>query len=793
MILLKANLKHHKGSMAGIGALFLIIPSALGTVLTVWGNSQAYIREEIARAGFGNLTAWVSGIQETADLAEDMTALPKDIADLAESIAALPDIERVETQSLIFSNYEINGQESDSEGQLITFFPEENRYRFFTDDLSAYTQDMPHIAPGESYVSPSILSMFETGLGDEIRFPIARNGKDKIFTIEGFYEDPFMGSSMIGMKGFLISEEDRRELLEILQNAGIDALARNGAMVHIFSSRESMTVSELNSILNEQTALPEYAEFVHSKEAICGFMLILQNAFGALMAAFVLVLFLAAGVVLWHSISSLIETDTINMGILKTVGFTSKKLQKIQCLLYLIPIAIGIGFGLLLAVPAERLAGNATLATIGVKIPAKLPLQWWSFCTSVMLFLIMGFVFWRTGKVGEVTPMKAIRREGEKLYLPPGTTLSIPGRALHLRLAFRQLLTWKRRYLGALFVAAILVFFASLVGRMNSWLGSDGKGMMDAFNPADHDIGVQLFGSLTVEEMEDTVSSYTDITDVYQLAMPELLVNGMDYTANVITEPERFHILEGRTCIRENEIVVTEFVARDFGVSVGDIVTVQGNKGIGEYRISGIYSCANDMGNNMGMSRESYLNIGRDIPQLWCWHYFLKDPLQKAAIAEALEAAYGGDVHIHENTWPGLFGIIAAMKWLLVLMYAMAAVFVLIVTVMTGSKILMAEQRELGIYKAIGLGTRSLRLTFALRFGMIALAGAVMGSAFAAFFSDPLVSAVMKAAGISNFASRLNAWNALLPGSVVVLLFFGFAWLLSGKMKQVSLRVLIME
>ncbi len=160
MILLKANLKHHKGSMAGIGALFLIIPSALGTVLTVWGNSQAYIREEIARAGFGNLTAWVSGIQETADLAEDMTALPKDIADLAESIAALPDIERVETQSLIFSNYEINGQESDSEGQLITFFPEENRYRFFTDDLSAYTQDMPHIAPGESYVSPSILSMF---------------------------------------------------------------------------------------------------------------------------------------------------------------------------------------------------------------------------------------------------------------------------------------------------------------------------------------------------------------------------------------------------------------------------------------------------------------------------------------------------------------------------------------------------------------------------------------------------------------------------------------------------------
>ena len=154
MILLKANLRRHRGSMAGIGALFLMISAALGTVLTVWVNSQTYIREEIERAGFGDLTAWVSGIPETADSAEDMAALPKDMADLAEDIGALPDIERVETQSLIFSNYEINGQESDSEGQLITFLPEENRYRFFTDDLSAYTQDMPHIASGEIYVSP---------------------------------------------------------------------------------------------------------------------------------------------------------------------------------------------------------------------------------------------------------------------------------------------------------------------------------------------------------------------------------------------------------------------------------------------------------------------------------------------------------------------------------------------------------------------------------------------------------------------------------------------------------------
>lgn len=52
----------------------------------------------------------------------------------------------------------------------------------------------------------------------------------------------------------------------------------------------------------------------------------------------------------------------------------------------------------------------------------------------------------------------------------------------------------KKKYISACLVAVLLVFFMSLVGRLDGWLGLDGKGMMDAFNPADHDIGVQALG-----------------------------------------------------------------------------------------------------------------------------------------------------------------------------------------------------------------------------------------------------------------------------------------------------------
>lgn len=47
--LLKANLKRHKGALFGIFILTLLVAAALGTVLTVWTNSENYIQDELDR------------------------------------------------------------------------------------------------------------------------------------------------------------------------------------------------------------------------------------------------------------------------------------------------------------------------------------------------------------------------------------------------------------------------------------------------------------------------------------------------------------------------------------------------------------------------------------------------------------------------------------------------------------------------------------------------------------------------------------------------------------------------
>ncbi len=483
--LLRANLKSHKGTAAGSFFLLLLVGISLCATLTVWRNAGNYVRGEMERLGYGDLTAWVSGLE--------------DVSVLAEEIAALEEVDSVGIQSLLFSEYEVGEQESDSEGQLITYNPEQYPYKFFNEDLTGYISAPTEIAPGTLYAPASLLSMFGVEAGSSITFPIARSGGDVAFTVAGFYEDPVMGSSVIGMKGFLICEADHEAIVAMIGQAGVDALAREGFMLHI-TQKGSLPAAPFNALLNQETSLSQHTEFTHSFSAMAGFMLTLQNVFTGLLLAFVVIFLLAALAVLSHSISSAIQQDYRDMGILKALGITTSALRAVQALQVLLAAGGGIACGALLAVPAASFLCGMTVTTTGVLVPAGLPI---GLCLPLLLLLlatVCGFSWLRAGKLKAVSPLVAIRSGMEKGEWKK-SPLPLRKRGLAFWMAARQVLVGKGRYAGTCLVAALLVFFAGLMGRVDSWLGPNGEGLMDAFNPADLHIAAQPMGETSLSAM----------------------------------------------------------------------------------------------------------------------------------------------------------------------------------------------------------------------------------------------------------------------------------------------------
>ncbi len=76
-ILILAGLKRHRGALLGIFLLITLTATVTGTVLTLWTNAAHHEETGLTQAGFGELTAWVSGEADTESLTEEITNLTR--------------------------------------------------------------------------------------------------------------------------------------------------------------------------------------------------------------------------------------------------------------------------------------------------------------------------------------------------------------------------------------------------------------------------------------------------------------------------------------------------------------------------------------------------------------------------------------------------------------------------------------------------------------------------------------------------------------------------------------------
>ena len=778
--LLKANIKRQKGSFIGIFILIFIITVSLCAVLTIWSNSSTYEEEQINRLGFGDVTSWMYGKTEEVDA-------------LLTQIEQMDEVEKVGMQDILFVNYDVNGRDvTGGTGFALKYPDAEYEYYIYKDTLTGIEENPEPLQSGEMYVPPCFTTLYEAKIGDAVEIEITGEEDVETFTIKGYFEDPVSGSSMMGLKSMLISDEDWQHLLERFEEAGENAVTGGGYAFHIFKNKGEGTVSGLQRKLNEETELGRFKGFTYQKTTITGFMLILQNIFSGLFLVFVLVLLVVAMLVLSHGIVSSIEQDYADMGILKAVGFTKGMLQLVKILQYVLPILLGMVLGITVSVPVVSAINRITVPATGLMIPTALPVVLMMASLSVILLILTGFIFFKTAMIDKITPIRAIRGGSDDVYFGSRLTMSIGKRALNLRLALRQLVSGKKQYISAGLAAVLLVFFLSLTARIDAWLGPDGDGLMATFNAVPYDMGVQIVDhEVKPEDITALILEDTKIEDSYRFLIARTEINGINYMTNICEKPEYYNMMEGRACLYDNEVIVTEFVANALGVKTGDTVQVTCEGRSLDFIVSGIYQCANDMGDNFGISKSGYERFDIEGETEYFTYYRLEEAEKKDEIVERLLDIYGDRIYVDDNIWSGTDSILFAMNAIGILMYAVTVIFIFVVIIMTGSKILYREQKDFGIYKSLGFSSENLILTFSLRFTVVALVGAILGCICSAVFTDKIIGCFLKIAGISRFASELTLVQMVLPAFCVVTLFTAFAYAASGKIRKVEPRNLI--
>ncbi len=799
-LILRGNIRKSKSAFLGIAFMMLIVSLSLTITLSIVINTDKRDRELMESCGLGNIMAamnWKVG-QEPY---EEYETRCEQITDELEKCQDVEKVDRIPT--LYLNIADANGKKGNTNNFV---FSQDNSYLQYNiyDEQKHLLEDVV-LNKGEIIVPISLKSLYGIKVGDKIKlgdYRLDENGErvetDKAYKVIAFMEDPYMGSSLMGVKTMLISDEDFREYING------KSLAR-GIILSVFQGEDSsMTETEFETLLNKETSYGSQAWITFTYTQMNVYMTLLTNIFSAMLLVFVLMIVIATLIVLSHSISSNIELDFVDLGILKALGVTNKKLRISILAGYLLSAFVGAASGIPLATLLIGVIHDLITPTIGLYGENTPCIMQSAGILFVILLLFALFILAKLSKLKKISPMKAINSGRADVHFSSLLKLPVGKKAFKMSLAYRQFSSEKKQYSAAILITAILVWVLVMVTDMCAWFGDDGEQLDKSFSTVEYDMQTYSLDLATEEELRDIIYKHDPEAERFISTNRYLLLEDSQVACMVCNEPERFFVYEGRSCLYENEIVVTEFIVKKYGIDIGDTVTIKVDDTEKEFIITGYFTCANDAGKCIGMDYDVYDRMRKKVEiseeeqakLTRSYLYKLSNPELVQEICEDVSARFDEETATVSESGSGFSGmdsLVAAVWGLSILVYIISGVFVAVTVIMICSKIFAKEKQDFGIYKAMGFTSRNLRNMFSIRFAIVALIGSLIGIALAFLLSGTVIGLIFESFGLYNFESSMSLLSLVIPVVFATIVYYIVAYITSKKMKKLSPNVLICE
>ncbi len=788
--LLKANIRYRKGSFISVLILSFMISLCLTTILSINHNIEERADKALEQVETGDLVPIVWDVNCPDTMLKDIEEYSK--------------VDHIRVVKTITQMLTINGIQLNSSTFFLSYDSEKLSYQIFDQGKRSFQSKPAELESGEIYVPISFERLYGCKEGDTAYLTVGDQRKS--FVIKGFFEEPFLGCEAMGIKLALMNETDyselyaQRLLTKDARDENPDGI-RCYYFVNIFEAKDSsLLMSDFRKAINKETGILDYSLFTQSKEQSKSVTLMFAQIVSGIMLVFLVLLFAVVLIVIGHSISTGIRLDYTNLGVLKAIGFDKGRLRRVFVLEYILAELAGTLFGVAGSIPATYYLNIVFVKMTGLLIRA---VPAFGSCLPILAAIMVVsalFIYIKTSAIAKISPVRAILGGRDSVHFRSRMEVAVEGRGLYIRLAFRQLTSNLRQYAGSAVIVAILVYFLVTITLLGTSFNR--QTIEESFGAVSSDVGVYYNpqGNKTQEEIgklrgqvEADISSISEITQAFKISGGYFTVDGDEYHVSIYEDPSIIKsILKGRAPIYDNEIALTEIVAEELGKHIGDTVTVGEVDSEAEYMITGYIQSTTDMGRETVMSYEGAKRLMPDYYMNYV-DYQLKDSKKSAEVVESLSKKYGKQIEAEDVNANSDFGevIISSMVILNYIIYAISVLFTLIVILIVCGRIYLKERMDFGIYKALGFTDTLLRLQFALRFAMVALAGGVFGILLNLCFNNRMMSVMLKNVGITSFVSTYNIISILLPVVVLTVCFFAFAYLASGKIKRVDIKSLI--
>ncbi len=777
LTLMKANLRRRRGAYLGIMLLTILITCSAGAVLSVMDNSAEALDAALEYADSGDVAVYMS-----SDVLTDA---------LRTQLEENPLVERTRYLDAACADNAEVGEKIYANGIFLTRL--RDGIRLYNSDADGFAETIPPLKDWEVYLPLGMKAKLECGSGDLIRFFFQEKAFD--FRIAGFVQEPTQGAANIGWKQVFISGQ---ALDIILEECNKENIFVDTTIIMIYKSPDcTLSAAKFSRQLNLETKIITNAMGALTRADTVRYTMILWQIVSYVLLLFVSLLFVIVLIVMGHSILTEVELDYVNLGILKAQGFSNRKIRQYLLAGYLLCELAGGAAGSLFAFPLSIFLGRLMMQNTAILPKNGLSAGMLFLILFAVLLVSAAMIGIQTRKVGKISPIRAISGGRPEIYFDSRLILPIRRRGLFLNLALRQLVTGKRRYLGTIFIVAILTFFMFSINLIGNLFTS--RAALEAMGIEISDVELRclaLLDDATEREIEALTAAYSPIRKKYYTHTNYMSINGENLRCECYKYPEYINgILKGRAPLYDNEILITEMIAEILDIGMGDIVTVSKNEMEAEFIISGIYQCAYDSGMNFALSLDGAKKLGAE--QISYIGFCLSKPEHSSEIVEALNREFSGlieaelfDFNASVMNDGMIDSVIASLK---AVIYIFSVLFSLIVVELICSKSFSIERTDIGILRAVGFSVVGLRLSFALRFFIISLPGSALGMVLSSAFSSRLIGGILSMAGFSRVDVNFTLLTVLTPVLIMGLCFFLFAYSAAHRIRRVAVRELVVE
>ena len=765
------NLKKDRSSYISFGIILLITALILNCSAVLLFQVDAAYDEKFTALNTAAVNVLIPSLQDSDKLLSDLM-----------EIEGVADLERHEALLTEATVKEFNGTDFSMNTVFFNIDSEKDFNRFTV--ISESEQDVAN--PIYIPLYASAFGGFQPG--DEILYVI--DGKTHAFTVAGVIEEMQYGNYGSGLLGAYLPEEGYLALKDTLEGSAVTEYSLmldenanlNQVKVDISETLENKGVMMLSCLDSESVK--------STRTMVCNLLILI-------LAAFALII-LAVSVFLSNfRVKNAIESEMVNMSVLKALGYTSSQIMAGIALPYVMVSVVfalaGIGVSyLVLPVLSDILTFQS-----GFACPIRFDGLSLVCVACVLTAIVAVFTFLSAGKIKKTAPIDGLRgnptsKKGKKNPFPLDTARG----GTQLLLILKQIWGCKKQNVLLFLVSFVLTVLIAFSGTFLYNVAIEPDNFMSALSDETPDV-------IVVPKDQEPTALLSLLKEDSRVENTLQYLTGsvkIDDKAVTVFACEDFGSVRNDACYRGEHPKASDEIALgsafDGNYKIGDAVFVKLGDQTRRFTVTGFVQSVNAMGELCELSLEGYESLCAQpvIPSIYVY-------AAETANTEALASDYKEDYpelvsdtvnarKLQEEAQKLYMDITTI---LVIVIFAITILIVLFILYIVIKSLLVKRRQELGIYKAMGYTSAQLILQTAGSFVPVSVAAILLSGTAALVYMPRIYQVIFEALGVMKNNIEISFGFLMLFAAAQILVNIIISILLCMPIRKISAYALIKE